>query len=254
MSKSTDPSRMGGARQRAEIRSQAFINGRYVDAASGKTFDCVSPIDGRVTCACGGMRSQEDMNRAVVAARRRFRRRHVVGSRPCTARKTLIRFAQLIERHADELALLESLDMGKPVDDALTVDVAASVRCMNWTGEAIDKVYDEIAPTGRDELGPDHPRAAGRGGRDRALEFPAADGDRGRSRQRWRWAIRVVLKPSEKSPLTAIRIAELAMEAGIPPGVLNVVPGFGKARASRWPCTWTSTAWCSPAPRPLAST
>ncbi|HBK55104.1 MAG TPA: aldehyde dehydrogenase PuuC, partial [Xanthomonadales bacterium] len=72
---------------------------------------------------------------------------------PVQRKKTLIRFAALIDSHAEELALLESLDMGKPIDDALHVDLAATVRCMSWTGEAIDKVYDEVAPTGPDELG-----------------------------------------------------------------------------------------------------
>jgi len=69
------------------------------------------------------------------------------------AKKVLIRLAQLIEAHAEELALLETLDMGKPISDSLNVDVAATVRCFSWNGEVIDKWYAEIAPTGPDELG-----------------------------------------------------------------------------------------------------
>jgi len=135
-----------------QIRSQAFIDGRYVDAASGKTFDCISPIDGHVLCKVSEC-AVEDVNRAVAAARNAFDKGAWSESAPAHRKKTLIKFAQLIDAHREELALLESLDMGKPVGDALAVDVAATVRCMNWTGEAIDKVYDEIAPTGRDELG-----------------------------------------------------------------------------------------------------
>ena len=208
------------------IRSQAFIDGRYVDAASGKTFDCISPIDGKVIVAvseCGS----EDVDRAVGAARRAFDAGSWSESAPVHRKKTLIRFAQLLEQHGEELALLESLDMGKPVGDALAVDVAASVRCLNWTGEAIDKVYDEIAPTGRDELGLVTREPLGVVGAIVPWNFPML-------MAAWKIAPAlamgnsVVLKPSEKSPLTAIRLAELAIEAGIPPGVFNVLPGFGK--------------------------
>lgn len=208
-----------------QIRNQAFIDGRYVDAASGRTFDCISPIDGRVICAvaeCGS----EDIDRAVSAARRAFDAGLWSESKPVQRKRTLIRFAQLIEQHGEELALLESLDMGKPVGDALAVDVAASVRCMNWTAEAIDKVYDQIAPTGRDELGMITHEPLGVIAAIVPWNFPLLMAT-------WKLAPAlamgnsVLLKPSEKSPLTAIRIAELAIEAGIPPGVLNVLPGFG---------------------------
>jgi len=209
-----------------QIRNQAFIDGRYVDAASGKTFDCISPIDGRVIVAvaeCAG----EDIDRAVTAARRAFDKGLWSESSPVKRKRALIKFAQLIETHGEELALLESLDMGKPVGDALAVDVAATVRCMNWTGEAIDKVYDEIAPTGRDELGLVTREPLGVIAAIVPWNFPML-------MAAWKIAPAlamgnsVVLKPSEKSPLTAIRLAELAIEAGIPPGVFNVVPGFGK--------------------------
>ncbi|KFN41111.1 aldehyde dehydrogenase [Arenimonas oryziterrae] len=209
-----------------EIRSQAFIDGGYADAASGKTFDCISPIDGRVIVAVAECES-EDINRAVEAGRRAFDKGLWSASSPVHRKRTLIKFAQLIEAHGEELALLESLDMGKPVSDALQVDVAATVRCMNWTGEAIDKVYDEIAPTGRDELGLVTREPLGVIGAIVPWNFPML-------MAAWKIAPAlamgnsVVLKPSEKSPLTAIRLAELAMEAGIPPGVFNVVPGFGK--------------------------
>ena len=96
------------------IRTQAFIDGKYVDAASGKTFDCVSPIDGRVLGQVADGQ-EEDINRAVAAARRSFDAGAWSNARPTHRKKVLLKLTQLIEQHADELALLESLDMGKPV-------------------------------------------------------------------------------------------------------------------------------------------
>ena len=209
-----------------QLRRQAFIDGRYVDAASGKTFDCISPIDGRVLCQVAECEA-EDVDRAVGAARRTFDAGVWSETSPVHRKRTLVRFAQLIEQHGEELALLESLDMGKPVDDALAVDVAASVRCMNWTGEAIDKVYDQVAPTGRDELGLITHEPLGVVAAIVPWNFPLL-------MTAWKIAPAlamgnsVLLKPSEKSPLSALRLAELAIEAGIPAGVFNVLPGFGK--------------------------
>ncbi len=209
------------------IRHQAFIDGKYVDAASGRTFDALSPIDGRVLAKVAECEA-EDIDRAVAAARRSFESGIWSEAKPVQRKRTLIRFAQLIDTYGRELALLESLDMGKPVADALAVDVAASVRCMNWTGEAIDKVYGEIASTGPDELGLVTREPLGVVGAIVPWNFPMLMAV-------WKLAPAlamgnsVVLKPSEKSPLTAIRLAEIAIEAGIPPGVFNVVPGLGRA-------------------------
>ena len=208
------------------IRTQAFIDGRYVDAASGKTFANLSPVDGRLLGQVAECEA-EDVERAVAAARRAFNDGRWSAQSPVQRKKTLIRFAALIESHAEELALLETLDMGKPIDDALHVDMAATVRCMTWTGEAIDKVYDEIAPTGPDELGLVTREPLGVIAAIVPWNFPLLMAT-------WKIAPAlamgnsVILKPSEKSPLTAIRVAELAVEAGIPAGVFNVLPGFGK--------------------------
>ncbi len=207
------------------IRRQAFIDGACVDALDGKTFDCASPIDGRVlarVAECG----PADVDRAVAVARRAFEDGRWSNARPTHRKKVLVKLAQLIHEHGEELALLESLDMGKPVSDALNVDVAASVRCMAWTGEAIDKVYGEVAATGQDELGLVTREPLGVIAAIVPWNFPLLMAT-------WKLAPAlamgnsVVLKPSEKSPLTALRLAELAIEAGIPAGVLNVLPGFG---------------------------
>jgi gamma-glutamyl-gamma-aminobutyraldehyde dehydrogenase len=207
------------------LPSKAFIDGRHADAASGATFDCTSPIDGRLlvrVADCGA----EDVERAVLAARRAFARVDWAHQAPARRKKVLQRLARLIEDNGEELALLDALDMGKPVGDALDVDVAASVRCMAWTAEAIDKVYDEIAPTPRDELGLLTREPLGVVGAIVPWNFPLLMAV-------WKLAPAlatgnsVVLKPSEKSPLSALRLAELAMEAGLPAGVLNVLPGSG---------------------------
>lgn len=208
------------------IRTQAFIDGQYVDAISGKTFACISPIDG----VCQGQVAEcesADVELAVQAARRAFESGVWSETSPVHRKKTLQRFARLIEQHAEELALLESLDMGKPVADALGIDVSASVRCLDWTAEAIDKVYGEIASTPQHELGLITREPLGVIAAIVPWNFPLLMAT-------WKFAPAlatgnsVILKPSEKSPLSAIRIAALALEAGIPPGVFNVLPGFGK--------------------------
>ena len=208
------------------IQTQAFIDGAYVDAASGKTFACVSPINGQCRAQIAECEA-EDIDRAVAASRRAFEAGVWSETSPVHRKKILQKFALLLEKHAEELALLESIDMGKPVADALAIDVAASVRCLNWTAEAIDKVYGEIAPTPQHELGLITREPLGVVGAIVPWNFPLLMAS-------WKFAPAlamgnsVILKPSEKSPLSAIRIAELAMEAGIPPGVFNVLPGFGK--------------------------
>ena len=208
------------------LRSQAFVDGRFVDAASGKTFDCISPIDGRVLTRVAECEA-EDVDGAVAVARAAFEDGRWSATSPVHRKRVLVRFAQLIHDHGPELALLECLDMGKPVDDALSVDVAASVRCMAWTGEAIDKVYDQIAPTGHDELGLVTHEPLGVVAAIVPWNFPMLMAT-------WKIAPAlamgnsVILKPSEKSPLSALRLAELAIEAGIPEGVFNVLPGFGQ--------------------------
>jgi gamma-glutamyl-gamma-aminobutyraldehyde dehydrogenase len=141
-------------------------------------------------------------------------------------KKKLQKLARLVEQHAIELALLETLDMGKPIEDALNVDVAASIRCIDWTAEAIDKVFDQIAPTGHDELGMITHEPLGVVAAIVPWNFPLLMAS-------WKIAPAlamgnsVLLKPSEKSPLSALRLAELVAEAGIPEGVFNVLPGFG---------------------------
>ncbi len=227
MKNSTTRAEWQARADKLSIRTQAFIDGRYVDAVGGRRFDCISPIDGRVLGQIAEC-DEADVDLAVRASRRAFDAGSWSASRPTHRKKVLVRFAQLLQDNAEELALLETLDMGKPIGDALGVDVSASVRCMSWTGEAIDKVYGEVATTGDDELGLITREPLGVIAAIVPWNFPLLMAC-------WKIAPAlacgnsVILKPSEKSPLTAIRIAELAIEAGIPAGVFNVLPGYGKA-------------------------
>ncbi len=208
-----------------EPRTRAFIDGRFVDARSGETFDCINPATGRSLAAVASC-DAADVDAAVASARRAFDSGSWSGRAPRERKRVLRRFAELLMTHRDELALTETLDMGKPIGDSLSVDIPGAARCIEWYAEAVDKVYDEVAPTGRDTLATITREPVGVVGAIVPWNFPLLMAS---------WKLgpalatgnSVVLKPSEKSPLTALRIAELAVEAGLPPGVLNVVPGFG---------------------------
>ena len=208
-----------------EFRTQAFIDGRYVDAASGATFDSLNPATGKLLARVAAG-DEEDINRAVTAARAAFRKGGWANLAPAKRKKILLRFAELIAKHTEELALLETLDMGKPISDSLKVDIPGAARCVQWYAEAIDKVYDEVAPTGPRALALVTREPMGVVGAIVPWNFPLL-------MAAWKFAPilaagnSLVLKPSEKSPLTALRVAQLAVEAGVPPGVMNVVPGFG---------------------------
>jgi 4-guanidinobutyraldehyde dehydrogenase/NAD-dependent aldehyde dehydrogenase len=209
-----------------EFRTQAFIDGRYLDAASGATFDSINPATGKLLArvAAGG---EEDVNRAVTSARAAFRKGSWSNLAPAKRKRIMQRFAETIREHTEELALLETLDTGKPISDSLKIDIPGAARCIQWYAEAIDKVYDQVAPTGPGALALITREPLGVVGAIVPWNFPLLMAA---------WKIgpvlaagnSLVLKPSEKSPLTALKVAELAIEAGIPPGVLNVVPGLGQ--------------------------
>jgi acyl-CoA reductase-like NAD-dependent aldehyde dehydrogenase len=208
------------------INGQAYIDGRYRPAVSGETFDCVSPIDGRVLAAVAST-DVADVDLAVAAARRAFESGVWSRQPPRERKRVLLRFAELILAHREELALLETLDMGKPISDSLAVDIPATARCIAWYAEAVDKIYDEVAPTSHDALALITREPVGVVAAIVPWNFPLIMAA---------WKIgpalaagnSFILKPSEKSALTAIRIAALAAEAGIPDGVFNVLPGYGQ--------------------------
>jgi acyl-CoA reductase-like NAD-dependent aldehyde dehydrogenase len=211
--------------QALRLDGRAFINGQRVGALDGQTFDKHSPIDARLLTAVARGQTA-DVDAAVHSARAAFDDRRWAGQPPAARKKVLMRFAEKISEAREELALLETLDMGKPIQHALDVDVSATARCIAWYGEAIDKVYDEVAPTGAHALALITREAMGVIGAIVPWNYPMI-------MAAWKLGPAlaagnsVVLKPSEKSPLTALRLAELAIDAGLPAGVFNVVPGYG---------------------------
>ena len=209
---------------------RAFIDGERRWAMDSARFDNISPVDGRLLCEVARCQAR-DIDLAVGSGRRAFEDKRWGGLAPAERKRVLVRFSELIVTHGEELACLETLDMGKPIRYARSVDVASAANCIRWYGEAIDKVYDEIAPT------PDHALALitrepmGVIGVIVPWNYPMI-------MAAWKIAPAlacgnsVVLKPSEKSPLTALRLAELALQAGVPAGVFNVVPGYGAEAGS----------------------
>ena len=208
-----------------KIEGRAFVNGEYSNAASGETFDCLSPVDGRFLAKVASC-DLADAEQAVKVARNAFDSGAWSRLSPAKRKQTMIRFADLLLENAEELALLETLDMGKPISDSLHIDVASAANSLRWSAEAIDKIYDEVAATPHAELGLVTREPVGVVAAIVPWNFPLL-------MSCWKLGPAlatgnsVILKPSEKSPLTAIRIAQLAVEAGIPKGVFNVLPGYG---------------------------
>jgi acyl-CoA reductase-like NAD-dependent aldehyde dehydrogenase len=211
----------GGRRE-----GRAFINGAYLPAASGRTFDDVSPIDGRVVAQVARC-DAHDVHAAVQAARAAFEAGVWRRTDPQERKRVLLRFAELIRADLTGLALLETLDVGKPIGNSLAVDVPFAADCFAFYAEFADKLYDEIAPTGPNDQALIRREPLGVVGAIVPWNYPLII-------SAWKLAPAlltgnsVVLKPAEQSPLTAIRLGEIGMQAGLPPGVLNVVPGFGE--------------------------
>ena len=206
-------------------RDGIYIDGEFRAAHSGSTFDCVNPATGTLLAAVASAQTV-DVDDAVRSSRRAFESgewsRSSVGHR----REVLLRLAELINTHRVELALLDSLDMGKLVTEAFTVDVPSAAGLFTYYGEALDKINGEIAPTDPGSLALVTREPLGVVGAVTPWNFPL-------DLAVWKVAPAlaagnsVVLKPSERAPLSSLRLAELATEAGLPPGVLNVVPGLG---------------------------
>ena len=207
------------------FRHQAFIDGRFTDAVSGKTFDSINPATGAVLAQVAEC-DAADVDRAVTAARRAFDDGRWSRKPPAERKAVLLKLADLIRENLQELALLDSLDMGKLVRDAATIDAPGSAHFFQWYAEAIDKLYDEVAPTGPGDLALVRRVPLGVVGAVVPWNFPL-DMATWKSAAALAAGNSVVLKPAEQSPLSALRLAELAAEAGLPDGVLNVVPGFG---------------------------
>jgi acyl-CoA reductase-like NAD-dependent aldehyde dehydrogenase len=209
-----------------QFQTRPFIGGRFDESFAERGFDCVSPIDGRkiASLAESGTRG---VDAAVAAARKAFESGVWSNMAPRARKKVLLKLAGLVEQHREELALLDTLSMGVPISVSNGYCTQWAINALEWYGEAIDKLYDEIAPTDRSVLAMITKEPIGVVGAVVPGNFPLMMAS---------WKIgpalatgnSVVLKPAEQSPVSALRLAELAAEAGIPEGVLQVVPGFGE--------------------------
>ena len=204
----------------------AWIDGRAHAAQDGATFAVINPATNallaRVT-AC----SDADIDKAVRVARHSFDSGPWARMLPRERKAILLRLRELILAHREELALLDSLSMGKPVMDAYTLDVPGAAQVFAWYAESLDKLYDQVAPTGPGTLATITRVPLGVIAAVVPWNFPL-------DMAAWKVAPAlaagnsVILKPAEQSPFSALRLAELALEAGVPPGVFNVVTGLGE--------------------------
>jgi len=208
------------------FRTDAFIDGTFRPAASGARFPTENPATGQqlAEIAAGDI---EDVDVAVRAARRAFNAGTWSKRSPTERKQILLAFADLLEANAEELAQLESLDAGKPITDCRDVDIPETIRTFRWYAEALDKVFDAVAPTGHDALGLIIREPIGVVGAVLPWNFPLM-------MAAWKAAPALaagnslIIKPAELTSLSTLRMAELAAEAGIPDGVLGVVPGLGE--------------------------
>ena len=209
-----------------KIEGRALIEGKLTHAISGATFERISPVDGK-TLAIIARCDHRDVDAAVASARKAFESGIWRRTEPRHRKRVLMRFAELVRRETQTMALLETLDVGKPIQDALTVDLVSAAECLSYYGEFADKLYDEIAPTGPLDMAQVRREPLGVIGAIVPWNYPLIIAA---------WKIgpalltgnSVVLKPAEQSTLNAIILGQLALEAGLPPGVLNVVTGFGE--------------------------
>lgn len=214
------------ALSKVHLQSEAFINGRFARSCSGKNLPSISPINGSVICRVSAC-DELDIDLAVTAARNAFDQGMWSNASPNERKRVMLNFADLLEANLEELALIETLDMGKPIAHTRSADLPGAIRTVRYYAEAIDKIYDEIGPSARDAVSMIVREPLGVIGAIIPWNFPLL-------MAAWKFAPAlaagnsIILKPAEQSSLSLLRVAELASEAGIPPGVFNVVPGLGE--------------------------
>jgi acyl-CoA reductase-like NAD-dependent aldehyde dehydrogenase len=204
----------------------AFIDGKFTAAADGATFDTINPATGQVITAVAHC-STADIDRAAKAARRSFDDGAWSRVAPEFRKEALLRLAELVRANADELVVLESIDSGKTITDCANEIGREVPNFFQWYGELADKSFGKVAPTGENALALIVKEPAGVVGLVLPWNFPLL-------MAAWKMApalaagCSVLVKPAEQTPLSVLRLAELAQEAGIPDGVLNVLPGLGE--------------------------
>eukprot|EP01111_Echinosteliopsis_oligospora_P011491 TRINITY_DN380_c0_g1_i1.p1 TRINITY_DN380_c0_g1~~TRINITY_DN380_c0_g1_i1.p1 ORF type:complete len:473 (-),score=165.36 TRINITY_DN380_c0_g1_i1:173-1591(-) len=207
-----------------KYQTKLFINNKFVDAVSGKTFPTINPSTGKViTHVAEG--DKEDIDKAVAAARAAFEGWRKTG--PVQRSSLLLKLADLIIKNGDELAQLDSMDMGKPFAQAKAIDVYGTADCFRYYAGWADKIHGKTVPVGSNFFCYTKHEPVGVVGQIIPWNFPMP-------MLAWKLApaltsgCTVVLKPAEQSPLSALRIGELIAEAGFPPGVVNIVTGYGE--------------------------
>jgi aldehyde dehydrogenase (NAD+) len=205
--------------------TKLLINNRWVDAASGKTFPTINPATGEEICQIAEA-DAADVNAAVKAARAAFERGPWRKMSAAERGRLLNKLADLIEKNAGEIAQLESLDNGKPYLVALAADVPLSVACYRYYAGWADKIQGKTIPVAGDYFCYTRLEPVGVVGQIIPWNFPLL-------MQAWKLGPAlacgntVVMKPAEQTPLTALRVGELMLEAGFPEGVVNILPGYG---------------------------
>ncbi|MEQ8780933.1 MAG: aldehyde dehydrogenase [Roseibium album] len=205
---------------------QAFIDGKFCDASDGETFQTTNPATGQVLCSVAHCKAA-DVDRAVTAARRAFNAGVWSRAEPEARKEVLLKIADLVRDHTHELAVLESLDTGKTINDCMDEIGGEVPKFFQWYAELADKVFGKIAPTGPEALALITKEPAGIAGAVLPWNFPLV-------MAAWKIApslavgCSAVIKPAEQTPLSTIFLAELMQKAGVPDGVVNIVPGFGE--------------------------
>jgi gamma-glutamyl-gamma-aminobutyraldehyde dehydrogenase len=225
MSLPLKPKAIATAKAKLRFPTQAFIDGRSCPSASGKTYPSINPANGKKMADVAACEVQ-DVNRAVDAARRAFESGSWSRMKPADRKKVLLRFVDLVDQSSAELALLDTLNAGKPICDTVNIDLPDTIHCLHWHAELIDKLYERMAPTSIENPCMIVREPMGVVGLLVPWNFPV---------QMAAWKIgpalaagnSLVLKPARQTSFSAIRLAELAAEAGVPDGVFNVVPGAG---------------------------
>jgi gamma-glutamyl-gamma-aminobutyraldehyde dehydrogenase len=209
------------------LDGRAFIAGKRCHAVSGETFPTLNPSNGKALAEIARCDSK-DIDLAVVAAREAFESGIWSKAAPSHRKSVLLKLAQLIEDNTDELAILEAIEAGKPVAECLGLDIPESAACIRWHAEVTDKRYDALSPSGAGVVSMITREAIGVVGAVLPWNFPAL---------MLAWKIgpalsvgnSVIVKPAEQTSLATLRVADLALEAGVPPGVFSVVTGFGES-------------------------
>jgi len=214
------------SKQRQQIETRLFIDGAFVDAAKGGRLATTNPANGEVLAEMSAG-TGEDIDRAVAAARKAFRSGAWSQMAPRDRMEVLYRFAQLIDENSEQLAVLETLDMGKPIGDVITQDLPAVISTIQFMAECIDKIDGSVTSTDKDAVHLVLKEPLGVVGAISPWNYPLL-------MAAWKIAPAlaagntVVLKPAEQSPMSALHLARLFMEAGGPAGVFNVVNGLGE--------------------------